>query len=266
LGRGGRLGRARIRRRRGHRRLRPGPGGSPVRRPRRAPGRLGVPRRRRRGPGPGHPGLGRGRGRPGPARPAVGGPADPVGLTRPRAVGAPLRGRAGRVDRPRGRTHRLSRRCRARRGRRLPGGARAAAGGRMTDGLHPVVEAYIDLGLALGRHIDGLVDAYYGPPEAARRAEAGPPVAPGVLARRAADLLTELDHSDLADGRRRWLRAQVVGLHTTAEKLSGRTIGYADEVELCYGVRPRRVDEDVFAAAHRRLDGVLPGSGALAER
>ena len=128
------------------------------------------------------------------------------------------------------------------------------------------VTSYIELGLDLGRHIDGLVDAYYGPPEAARRAEAGPMVEPPVLARRAADLLADLDHSDLPDGRRRWLRAQVVGLHTTARKLSGQAISYADEVELSYGVRPRRVEEDLFSAAHRRLDTVLPGSGALAER
>ena len=133
--------------------------------------------------------------------------------------------------------------------------------------MSAVVDSYIDLGLDLGRHIDGLVDAYYGPPDAARRAAAGEPVPPAELARRAGELLGALDagHS-LEDGRRRWLRAQVTGLRTTARKLAGEAIGYADEVELCYGVRPRRVDEDVLAAAHRRLDGVLPGSGPLAER
>ena len=38
--------------------------------------------------------------------------------------------------------------------------------------------------------------------------------------------------------RRRWLRAQVLGLHTTAEKLAGVDISFPDEVERCYGVRP----------------------------
>ncbi len=28
-----------------------------------------------------------------------------------------------------------------------------------------VAERYIELGLRLGRHVDGLVDSYYGPPE-----------------------------------------------------------------------------------------------------
>jgi hypothetical protein len=58
----------------------------------------------------------------------------------------------------------------------------------------------------------------------------------------------------------------VVGLLTTARKLAGEPIGYADEVEACYGVRPSRVDEEVLVTAHRQLDEVLPGSGDLAGR
>ena len=134
------------------------------------------------------------------------------------------------------------------------------------------VSSYIELGLALGRHIDGMVDAYYGPPEPAERAAVGAAVAPARLVEDAARLLNDLDAGvpedgvELEDSRRRWLRGQVVGLHTTAQKLAGQEIGYADEVELCYGIRPRRVEEDVFRSAHRRLEAVLPGSGPLAER
>jgi hypothetical protein len=58
----------------------------------------------------------------------------------------------------------------------------------------------------------------------------------------------------------------VLGLRTTAEKLAGVDIAFPDEVERCYGVRPQKVDESVFEAAHRALDDVLPGSGPLAER
>jgi hypothetical protein len=133
--------------------------------------------------------------------------------------------------------------------------------------VSPLVDSYIDLGLALGRHVDGMVDAYYGPPGPARRAAGGEPVPGAELARRAGELLAALDADQtLEDGRRRWLRAQVTGLRTTARKLAGEAIGYADEVELCYGIRPRRVDDDVLAAAHERLDRVLPGPGPLAER
>jgi len=133
-----------------------------------------------------------------------------------------------------------------------------------------IVDRYLELGLRLGRHVDGFVDAYYGPPELAERVAAEPLPSPAAVAGEAARLLAALDagegEPDLDAGRRRWLRAQVVGLHTSARKLAGETIGYADEVEWCYGVRPTLLDEEVFAAAHHRLDEVLPGSGPLPER
>jgi hypothetical protein len=123
------------------------------------------------------------------------------------------------------------------------------------------------LGLALGRHIDGLVDAYYGPPELAARVAAEPLRPPSELEARARRLLADLGAADDLDAaRRHFLRAQVAGLRATAAKLAGQPIGYVDEVEACYGVRPTMVPEDAFAAAHRRVDVALPGSGPLAER
>ena len=52
----------------------------------------------------------------------------------------------------------------------------------------------------------------------------------------------------------------------TAQRFAGEAIGFLDEVEQCYGVRPTRVDDDEIAAAHRRIDAVLPGTGPLADR
>jgi hypothetical protein len=155
-----------------------------------------------------------------------------------------------------------------------------------------LVDRYLLLGLRLGRHIDGLVDAYYGPPAVADAVAAEALVAPALLVAAARELLASIDAGDPlgepsatvsgagagagagvgagADGaapaRRHWLRAQVLGLLTTARRLAGEEIGYADEVEACYGVRPTRVDQEVLEQAHRRLDEVLPGSGPLAER
>jgi hypothetical protein len=132
------------------------------------------------------------------------------------------------------------------------------------------VGRYVELGLRLGHHIEGFVDAYYGPPEPAARVAAEPPTVPAALAADAARLIADLDggagEPSLGADRRRWLRGQVVGLHTSARKLAGEEVGYADEVEQCYGVRPRRRDEADFLDAHRRLAEVLPGSGPLAER
>ena len=133
-----------------------------------------------------------------------------------------------------------------------------------------IVDRYLELGLRLGRHVDGFVDAYYGPAGLAALVDAEPVPAPAQLSADAAGLIADLDAGVDADtldaSRRRWLRAQVVGLHTSARKLAGEPIGYADEVEWCYGVRPTFRDEEAFAAAHRRLDEALPGSGAIRER
>ena len=135
------------------------------------------------------------------------------------------------------------------------------------------VGRYLELGLALGRHIDGLVDAYYGPQDLAARIAAEPHRPPGLLADQARRLLADLlagaplDPSSSEDpARRAWLAAQVRGLLTTARRLSGEDIAYEDEVEACYGVRPSAVPEDVLAAAHERLAEALPGGGPLPER
>ncbi|HEY2997749.1 MAG TPA: hypothetical protein VGJ43_04190 [Acidimicrobiales bacterium] len=136
--------------------------------------------------------------------------------------------------------------------------------------MSDVVGRYIELGLRLGRHVDGFVDAYYGPPETAARVEAEALRSPAELRADAGRLMADLDAGDGADAvdasRRRWIRAQVLGLHTSATKLAGAPVGYLDEVEQCYGARPALVDDDEFAAAHRRLDAALPGDGPLRDR
>jgi hypothetical protein len=119
-------------------------------------------------------------------------------------------------------------------------------------------ERYLRLGLQLGHHVEGIVDAYFGPPELAAAVDAEPPVDPRALVAAAEALLDELE-----DG---WLRDQVVGLRTYAGVLAGESRSYADEVEGCYGVRPTYTDEAVFAAAHERLEELLPGGERLAER
>jgi hypothetical protein len=137
------------------------------------------------------------------------------------------------------------------------------------EGLN-VVDRYIELGLRLGRLLDGLVDAYYGPPDLARRVEAEPDPDPAKLAADARRLIADLDTGDGGDDidahRRRWIRGQVLGLLVTARRFAGEKIGFVEEVEQCYGVRPTRVDDDEIADAQHRIDAVLPGSGPLGER
>ncbi|MGZ4290042.1 MAG: hypothetical protein ACXVQQ_00985 [Gaiellaceae bacterium] len=119
-------------------------------------------------------------------------------------------------------------------------------------------EDYVLLGLRLGRHGDGLVDAYYGPAELKAQVDAAELVPPWQLVTDAAAL-----HGSLADG---WLRDQVAGCLMHARVLAGEEISYSDEVEGSYGVRPTRTPGAAYERVHAELDELLPGPGTLAER
>lgn len=140
----------------------------------------------------------------------------------------------------------------------------------MSDATKSIVERYLLLGLRIGRHVDGFVDAYFGPAALAAAVTDDALRSPGALVAEADRLLLDLDDGMDADrvepSRRRWIRAQVVGMRTSAAVLAGEPIAYVDEVEWCYGVRPRLRDTDAFAEAHRRLDAVLPGAGPVRDR
>ena len=119
-------------------------------------------------------------------------------------------------------------------------------------------ERYLVLGLRLGRHVDGLVDAYFGPGELAEQVAAEELTPATELAEEADALL-----GDVSDG---WLADQLRGIRTYAGVLAGEEISYADEVERCYGVRPVRTDVARYEEVHARLDELLPGGGTLTER
>lgn len=128
-----------------------------------------------------------------------------------------------------------------------------------------MIERYLLLGLRLGRHVDGYVDAYYGPERLSEQADAEDPVPPAELAAEAATLRAEA--ASIEDpARRRWLDAQLLGAETAARRLAGEEIDYVDEVERCFGIRPERTPEERFEAAHEQLDAALPGGGELSDR
>ncbi len=130
----------------------------------------------------------------------------------------------------------------------------------------PVARDYLLLALHLGRHIEGLVDGYFGPSELRARVEAEPLRTPRGL-RDDADRLLDRIGAEVSDhARRRWLEAQVVALEAQARALDGDGLGYLPHVTACFDLTPARTDESVFEAAAADLQRLLPGSGALHER
>src|SRR5215211_1037237 len=132
-----------------------------------------------------------------------------------------------------------------------------------------IAARYVLLGLRLGKHVDGLVDGYFGPPELKATVDSEEPAPPPELVDEAAALLDELDAADSSAydaQRRRWLQGQLLGLACLAEVIAGAEIAWPDKVRRCFGIDVAPVPEERFAEAHERLDEELPGDGAVGAR
>ncbi len=129
-----------------------------------------------------------------------------------------------------------------------------------------VAREYVALGLRFDRLERGFVDAYTGAPELRRQVENEPPPEPAALVRRARDLLAELPTSGLPAERIAFLSGQLAGLECSARRFAGEDVGFVDEVDAYFQVRPEPGDPARYAEAHRALDDVLPGTGDLATR
>jgi hypothetical protein len=128
-----------------------------------------------------------------------------------------------------------------------------------------VAERYLLLGLRLGEHVDGLVDAYYGPAKLKEQASTEGQADAQSLIDEARALRGALDEIDDTQ-RRRWLDAQLAGMECVAEIVAGKAIPWREAVRRCYGLDVQPVPEDRFAGAHELLDAALPGDGDLATR
>lgn len=155
--------------------------------------------------------------------------------------------------------------------------------------LHRTAEAYVRLVLALGVHDPDYVDAYHGPADWCRQAEADPPP-PREIARRAEGLLAQLPPAagevpkvrdaplpDPLGGpaaleaiRGRLLRRLLAALATRARMVAGDVLPFDREAELLYDVAPEVVTEERLRAALRRLERRLAqagfAGGSLGER
>jgi hypothetical protein len=124
--------------------------------------------------------------------------------------------------------------------------------------------ATLSLTLEINKHIDGYIDSYYGPADLKAEIEAGQKKSPALLmedVKRLRDLIPDGDPQ-----RRDYLITLVRAMETTLRILNGEQIPYLDEVRAIYDIDPHLVDEDVFTAAHRELDTLLPGSLPLRDR
>jgi hypothetical protein len=115
----------------------------------------------------------------------------------------------------------------------------------------------LGIAAALDRHLPGTFAAAV-PVTAASRSAAE-------LVREAGRLIDGLP-GDLREERAAFLAAQLRALEVTARRLAGQRVGFVDEVRATFDVPVGWGAQDDYRAAHRVLDGLLPGSGSLGPR
>jgi len=138
------------------------------------------------------------------------------------------------------------------------------------DSLDALARDYVALVLEIGERDEGYVDAYYGPPEWKAAAHANPRSVADLLA---ATLEMQIRLSGIETRRGRmderrlaFLASQIQAAHFRLQHLSGTRLSFAQEARNIYGVtvnlRPLADYDPVLA----RIERLLPGSGALADR
>ena len=146
--------------------------------------------------------------------------------------------------------------------------AAAAHAAPSRDNLDRAARDYVRLQLAIGQKEDGYIDAYYGPAEL--KAE-GEKIAKAEdlkqLARRV-DALTGRVHALQASqpDRARFLLAQLKAAQTRLRMLQGEKLSFEDEAEGLFGVRPQLKPLSSYDPVLARIEKLVPGEGALADR
>lgn len=125
-------------------------------------------------------------------------------------------------------------------------------------------QAYLRMGLEINKHIDGYVDAYFGPPNLKASVDAEEKKPPQALLDDLAHLREIIPTDDPA--RHAYLTAILRAMDCSLCMLNGEEFDYLDEANRLFDIKPKLVSEDKFSKAHKELDTLLPGSGSVADR
>jgi hypothetical protein len=129
--------------------------------------------------------------------------------------------------------------------------------------IDSISSRYIGLAFDIEAHVEGFVDAYFGPPELKQRPTSR---TPAEIVAEIAALRTEITLSDYPAQRRGYLDVQLRGMEATARRLGGEEMAFRDEVRAYFDIEPVYTPEAVFEAANAELESLLPGDGPLTER
>jgi hypothetical protein len=137
--------------------------------------------------------------------------------------------------------------------------------------LDEVAARYVKLALALGKHDANYVDAYYGPEQWRKDADAMPRSL-AAIDLEAAALYATVQASDpspldpMGKLRHTYLERQLGSMRVRIAFLGGGTISFDEEARTLYDASAPHFEDAHFAALTAELEQLLPGEGALAER
>jgi hypothetical protein len=137
--------------------------------------------------------------------------------------------------------------------------------------MNEIAESYVKLVLAVGQHDADYVDAYYGPPEWRKAAQANKSRLPEIAAQ-ASTLLERLQGlapagpDEMARLRHEYLLRQLQSLSARVAMLSGKKMPFDEESKALYDAVAPTYPEEHFAKLQEELSRALPGEGTLIDR
>jgi hypothetical protein len=138
--------------------------------------------------------------------------------------------------------------------------------------MNQFAERYVRLVLAVGQHDADYVDAYYGPPEWRKDAEAATlPLAEiasraSTLAREIAAAKPPVTADEMTQLRHEYLSRQLASLRTRVSMLMGSKLRFDEESKQLYDAVAPTHTEAEFAGVLAKLEKMLPGPGPLIDR
>jgi hypothetical protein len=139
-----------------------------------------------------------------------------------------------------------------------------------TGAMDRIAEEYVKLVLAVGQHDADYVDAYYGPPEWKKAAEATKLSLAGIAAR-ANDVIAQLGRErerpdEMQRLRHQYLERQLSALTARVRILKGERLSFDDESRALYDAVAPTYPEAHFQEILDRLAKRFPGTGPLVDR
>ena len=136
--------------------------------------------------------------------------------------------------------------------------------------MNEIAEGYVKLVLGMGQHDPDYVDAYYGPAEWKKQAEAAK-LPLDALGARAAELMARLSALDVPQDelpqlRRQYLERQLSALRARVRMLQGERLSFDEESKALYDAVAPTLPASHFEAILTKLAKRFPGDGPLADR